>query len=472
VISGRYELEELVGTGGMSAVFRAHDRMLDRHVAVKVLHPHHLDDDEYVERFKREARAVAQLSHPNIVTVIDRGDADGNQYIVFENVAGETLKDLVRRTGPLPVRRAAELGAAIADGLAFAHENGLVHRDVKPQNVLLTDAGEPKLTDFGIARSLDVDGSVTQTGTVLGTSNYLSPEQANGEPVTAASDVYSLGIVVYELLTGDVPFPGDNAVAVALKHVHDEPPSLLEQRPDVPLRLVAAVERALEKDPARRFPSMEAFARELRSSVGDEVPFDAERTFVQPGSVLRQSGRHRVRAGWSPRPFLFAGLALLAAAAVLAGIYALGGSRTPRRTGGVRGAAATPVTLHGVGNYDPSGGHADTHADTAADATDGDASTYWETQIYASPEFGGLKQGLGLVLDAGHAVKLKTITVDSTTPGFTAQILASHSPDSPVETVGSQTTFTLEGKTSQTYVLWITRLPPGGTAHVTEVSAH
>ena len=226
LIADRYELEELVGTGGMSTVFRAHDRQLERRVAIKILHEHYAEDPEYLERFRREARAVARLSHPNIVTVIDRGDDDGRQYIVFENVEGENLKELIVRSGPLPVRQALELVLAVADGLAFAHGQGLVHRDVKPQNVLLSSEGEVKVTDFGIARSLHVDHGMTQTGTVLGTGEYLAPEQASGKPVSPATDVYSLGVVLWELLAGEVPFTGDNFVAVALRHVNEPPPSL------------------------------------------------------------------------------------------------------------------------------------------------------------------------------------------------------------------------------------------------------
>src|SRR3954447_13572504 len=182
LISDRYELEELCGAGGMSSVYRARDQLLERYVALKVLHPQYSEDGEYVERFRREARSVAKLSHPHIVTVIDRGEDGGRQYIVFEYVDGENLKELVVRKGRLEVREALEIAIEIARGLAFAHDNGLIHRDVKPQNVLLNGDGRAKVTDFGIARTLEVDG-MTQTGTVLGTSNYIAPEQASGQPV-------------------------------------------------------------------------------------------------------------------------------------------------------------------------------------------------------------------------------------------------------------------------------------------------
>ena len=175
VLADRYELEELVGTGGMSSVFRAHDRLLDRKVALKILHQHYSGDHDYVERFKHEARSVAALSHPNIVTVIDRGEHEERQFIVFEYVEGENLKTMIERRGPAPVPNALELGVQIARGLAFAHEHGLVHRDVKPQNVLLNGDGRAKVTDFGIARSLNVQHGMTQTGTVLGTSDYIAP---------------------------------------------------------------------------------------------------------------------------------------------------------------------------------------------------------------------------------------------------------------------------------------------------------
>src|SRR5438045_9193876 len=230
LIAGRYELEELVGSGGMSSVYRAHDRLLERRVALKILHEQFTRDADYVERFRREARAVAQLTHPNIVTVIDRGEQDGRQFNVFEYVDGVNLKELLDEEGPLPVHEAIELGLQVARGLSFARDQGLIHRDVKPQNVLIDGDGRAKVTDFGIARSVDVDG-MTITGTIMGTSNYIAPEQARGQPVDEQTDVYSLGCVLYELLTGEVPYGGDNFVSVAMRHVHDPVPSVREERP-------------------------------------------------------------------------------------------------------------------------------------------------------------------------------------------------------------------------------------------------
>jgi eukaryotic-like serine/threonine-protein kinase len=475
VIAGRYELEELVGTGGMSSVYKAHDRLLERYVALKVLHAHFGDDEEYVERFRREARAVAQLSHPNIVTVIDRGDADGHQFIVFELIDGESLKELVQRTGPLPARRAIELVAAVADGLAFAHEQGIVHRDVKPQNVLLNVDGEPKVTDFGIARSLEVEHGMTQTGTVMGTSSYLSPEQANGQPVTPATDVYSLGVVLYELLTGEVPFPGDNAVAVAMKQLNEAPPSLLARRPDVPVRLAAAVDRALEKEPERRFASMRELASELRLCLPELGSFDVEQTFIAESPVQRARAPQRAHSS-RPRWPVYALLALVAAAAIAAGAIGLGGSK-----GGAHGAtgATSVVPIQGVGSYDPpsDGGDGSEHNDSVAKATDGNPSTYWTTDVYNSQSFGSLKPGVGLVVDAGSSVALKSLTVATDTPGFTAKIQTGDSAsgpfadDSPVQTVNGTTTFALHGTTARYYLVWLTSLPPGRAAHVNELRA-
>ena len=189
--------------------------------------------------------------------MIDRGEEDGRQFIVFELIEGENLKELVTRGGPLPIRRVLELGLEVGRALAFAHAQGLVHRDVKPQNVLLNEEGLAKVTDFGIVRSLDAVGGQTETGTVLGTSHYIAPEQARGERVDAHTDVYSFGVVLYELLAGDVPYPGDSFLTVAMKHVNEPVPNVLEQRPDTPLRLASLVERCMAKTPADRPASMD-----------------------------------------------------------------------------------------------------------------------------------------------------------------------------------------------------------------------
>jgi serine/threonine-protein kinase len=487
LIADRYELEELVGTGGMSTVFRAHDRQLDRRVAIKILHEHYAEDPEYLERFRREARAVARLSHPNIVTVIDRGDDDGRQYIVFEYVDGENLKELVLRSGRLPVRRALELALAIADGLSFAHQRGLVHRDVKPQNVLLNKDGDVKVTDFGIARSLHVEHGVTQTGTVMGTGEYLAPEQASGKPVSPATDVYSLGVVLWELLAGDVPFVGENFVAIALRHVNELPPDLRERRPDVSPRLAAAVDRALAKDPARRFPSMADFAKELRACLAEAEgtaaavmppPDDAALTMVTPPARAPSRPPARARARRRRPTALYVLLALVVAGAAFAAVLLLGGSRNHGGgSGGSSSSTGTPVQLTGVGDVYSGPGHPDAHADTASVATDGSASTSWMTQTYGDQTFGGLLTGLGLVLDAGSPVKLARVTVTTPTPGFVAQIQASPSPtgaltpDSSTQTVSGTTTFTLQGRTAQYYVVWITQLPPQLYAQISEVTA-
>jgi predicted Ser/Thr protein kinase len=486
VIANRYELEELCGTGGMSSVFRAYDRQLERSVALKVLHEQFADDGESVERFRREARSAAQLSHPHIVTVIDRGADAGRQFIVFEYVDGENLKQLVGRSGRLPLARALELSCEVAEGLAFAHANGLVHRDVKPQNILVNGEGAAKVTDFGIARSLDAEHGVTLTGTVLGTSTYLSPEQASGQPVTPATDVYSLGVVLWELLTGDVPFPGDNFVSVALRHINERPPDLRSVRPDVTPRLAAAVRRALAKDAEARFPTMDAFAAELHACLDELAAADSASTLVGAAAPipLRPHPAPRDRTGAGGRRVLVLTLVgFVVLAAVVASVVGLGdlggGGSAPRSPGAastVAPSGSAPVALHAVGNYDPSG-PADTHADTAGRATDGDPSTSWYTQIYATPAFGGLKDGIGLVLDAGGDVTPSELTLTTPTPGFTALVRAGDassgpfSDDSATQTVSGTTTFRLLGTSARYYVVWITKLPPGGKAEISEVAA-
>jgi predicted Ser/Thr protein kinase len=470
-VAERYELEELVGMGGMSSVYRARDTLLERHVALKVLHDQYTTDDDFVERFKREARAVAQLSHPNIVTVIDRVEDGGKQFIVFEYIDGENLKELVVRKGRLSVRDALEVALQVARGLAFAHQQGLVHRDVKPQNVLLNGDGQAKVTDFGIARTLTVDG-VTQTGTVMGTSNYIAPEQASGQPVDVQTDVYSLGVVLYELLAGDVPFPGDNFVSVAMKHVHEPPPNLLEVRKDVPLRVAAAIDRALEKDPANRFPTMDAFAAELEACLAAlDSPGDvADGATIVSGAPVTAPRAPRRRKPVSRWAIGSIGLGVLALAAVIIALLALRGIHV---TGGASPAKAESIHLRGAGAWDPFGDNSE-HDNKAPLATDGNAATFWYTEDYRS----FTKSGVGLVLDAGRSVKPKGITITTGTPGFTAEIQAGNDRTSfhavsSQQTIDGTTTISLDLHSAQRYfVVWITKLPGGsGSVHVNEVRA-
>ena len=229
-LSGRYRLDAQIGAGGMSTVYRAFDVNLERRVAIKLLHREIAADSDQLERFRREARAVAQLSHPHIVGVIDAGEDESRPYIVFEYVEGETLKDRIRRLGRLPVDESLAYAIEIARALGCAHAHDIVHRDVKPQNVLIDDEGSAKVTDFGIARSLRDDG-LTADGRVLGTTDYVSPEQALGHDVDGQSDIYSLGVVLYEMLTGDVPFHGENQVSVAMKHVREDLPDIQRDPP-------------------------------------------------------------------------------------------------------------------------------------------------------------------------------------------------------------------------------------------------
>jgi serine/threonine-protein kinase len=467
LIADRYELKEIVGTGGMSSVYCAFDTLLERNVALKILHEQFGADEDHVERFRREARAVAQLSHPNIVTVIDRGEEEGRQFIVFELIEGENLKELVTRGGPLPVRRVLELGLEVGRALAFAHANGLVHRDVKPQNVLLNGDGVAKVTDFGIVRSLDAVGH-TETGTVLGTSHYIAPEQARGERVDAHTDVYSFGVVLYELLAGDVPYPGESFLTVAMKHVNEPVPNVLERRPDAPLRLASLIERCMAKVPGERPASMDDVVSELESVL---VEFDAKdgseaTMIIKPKAAPKPTRATRQRATRRPFPLgaVLVGVVLLAA--VVGGILLAGrdGENPSPAGGGI-------VKLQGVASFDPQG-DGEEHSERVQDATDGDPATYWTTERYDSFS----KPGVGLVLDAGEERQLSQVAVTTDTPGFTAEIRAGDSPQGPFDTVvgpsrtvADSATWDLDGAKSRYYAIWITQLDR--VAHINETVA-
>ena len=264
LVDGRYRILRRIGSGGMADVYCAEDSHLGRQVAIKVLHRRFAQDQEFVERFRREAKSAAGLNHPNVVGVFDRGEHEGTYYIAMEFLTGRTLKDIVTAEAPLPQERVIDIGTQILEAAGFAHRHGVIHRDFKPHNVIVDELGHAKVTDFGIARA--GASEMTETGSIMGTAQYLSPEQAQGHAVTATSDIYSIGVMLYEMLAGRLPFEGDSAVAVALKHLSEQPPPISQWRPDVHPALEAVVMAALAKDPAQRWQSAEDLAAALEAA--------------------------------------------------------------------------------------------------------------------------------------------------------------------------------------------------------------
>src|SRR5919112_720255 len=265
VVDGRYRIERRIGSGGMADVYVAADSQLGREVAIKMLHRRFSRDQEFVERFRREASAAAGLQHPNVVSVFDRGEYDGTYYIAMEYLPGKTLREVLREEAPLDQLRAIDYTIQILQAAAFAHRRGVVHRDFKPHNVMVGPDGRLKVTDFGIARA--GASEMTETGSIMGTAQYLSPEQAQGHAVTAASDLYSIGVMLYEMLAGRLPFEGDSAVSVALKHLSEPPTPISQLRPDVSPALESVVMAALAKDPAHRWQSADDFAEALQAAL-------------------------------------------------------------------------------------------------------------------------------------------------------------------------------------------------------------
>ncbi|MFT4034928.1 MAG: Stk1 family PASTA domain-containing Ser/Thr kinase [Patulibacter sp.] len=326
VIAGRYQVEAQIGAGGMASVFRAEDIQLGRHVAVKVLHAQFAEDQDFVERFRREAKAAAQLQHPGIVSVYDTGSWNGTWYIAMELLEGLTLKERIQREGRIPPAAAVAITEQILRAVRAAHRDGIIHRDLKPHNVLLDEDGRPKVTDFGIARRGASD--MTATGSILGTAHYIAPEQAQGEVVTPRTDLYSVGVVLYEMLTGRTPFEGDSAVSIALAHVNNEPRSPRSLVPEISPALDSVVLRALAKRPSDRFADADAFLAALADAARGIAPVYTPGTGEHPATSDRRgvTGDRRALTGdqdrppapWYKRPWVIAFAVLVALAVVVA----------------------------------------------------------------------------------------------------------------------------------------------------------
>jgi serine/threonine-protein kinase len=434
MLSGRYRLESKLGSGGMSTVYLAVDETLGRHVAIKVLHQEISDQPDQLERFRREARAVAQLSHPNLVGVIDAGEEGGRPYIVFEYVPGQTLKQMIA-AGRLPLDEATAYAIEIGRGLQAAHAARLIHRDVKPQNVLIDPEGRAKITDFGIALSLESHG-LTATGRVLGTTDYVSPEQAMGREIDPRSDVYSLGILLYEMLTGEVPFRAETQVGVAMKHVNETVPNVQRRRPDASAVLAAAVERATAKEPRDRYRDMNEFLADLEHALEVEVARAGGAT-GEATSVLDSVPEKRRRV-LTRRRISWAGVLLLVtAAAVAIAIAAISGDEGPSREAPPEADGGEPLTLAAVDDFDPesSGGDEDEHSEETGLATDGIPTTSWSTESYTAGLAGAGKDGVGLFVDAGESVTPSQMSL-RTNGGWTFEVYGSDLKNAPTDLAG------------------------------------
>ena len=427
VLSGRYELEAKLGSGGMSTVYLARDTTLDRPVAVKVMHREMSEQADQLQRFRQEARAVAKLSHPNVVAVIDAGEDGGYPYIVFEYVEGETLKQRINRVGALDAQEALAYAIEIARGLTVAHARNMVHRDIKPQNVLIDSEGRAKLTDFGISRQLEQDG-MTATGRVLGTTDYVAPEQAMGHPVDQRSDVYSLGVVLYEMLTGRVPFSADSQVGVAMKHVNEELPDVQQRRPELSAAAALVVERATAKDPAARYREV----GEMIDDLATALEVEAARTGAASGeatTVLEAvaPAERKLSSGGS-RSRLAVVLLIFVFGAAIAAVVLISSGKGPGGGGGALNDNGTPVAISSASDYDPQG-DGEEDPETISLAVDGNPTgTAWSSEHYDTPTFAGTKTGpdpgVGLYVTTKSTVRPSEMIVRTPTPGWDAEIFA------------------------------------------------
>lgn len=474
-LADRYVLESLIATGGMGAVWRGRDEILGRRVAIKVLDDRLAEDPEVLERFRTEAVAAARLSHPGVVRVFDTGIDGEICYIVMELVDGPTLAESLSRNGPMDPAETVRIARDILDALSHAHAAGVVHRDVKPTNVLTGDHAV-KVTDFGIAKAAFAHNDLTATGRLLGTARYLAPEQADGSPIDARTDIYALGVVMYEMLTGRVPFDAETDLATAMLRLTVSPTPVGAMRGGIPRDLERVVMRALSRDPDDRFQS----AEEMRT--------DLEHVTIRPEPGVQPDRAHRapsVFRSWMLIPLI---LSVLTAGAIVAGLafgrLEVGGPflvRVPDEAQAEPEPAET-IAIFEARDYDPEGDGRE-RPELVPLAHDGDPETFWRTETYNSADLGGIKPGVGLVFDLGETWKVEEFGVRTTLPGWEFQLQGSNDPSSfsqPIPSIDGVSSFTASSESVsfqpvefRYFLVWITELEESdGGYQATIAEAH
>ena len=496
-LAERYVLESEIARGGMAIVYRARDDVLARPVAVKVLHSHLADDSAFLERFRFEALAAARLAHPNVVSIYDTGSEQNDagslthHYIVMEYCGGGSLAEHLVSQGPLQPERAAVVGSSVCEALSYAHRSGVIHRDIKPANVLVAEGGGLKVADFGIAKAAFTDGDVTTTGSLLGTVTYLSPEQLRGEEPDQRSDIYSLGVTLYELLAGRAPFEEETQMAIAMKHLREEPPPLRSVKGGIPRGLESVVAKAMAKDPDDRFQS----AQDMRTALEGQSAATATAVLRRPARSAERATATAPRTRRPPRrraerrtPFVM--LAIIAAIVAGGSILMLsllndpgneGGDRNEnggRGSGGGSGDGAA-IEVQSVTDFDPQGDGSE-HPDEVNLAIDGNSSTAWTTENYQDPLSALGKDGVGLVLDLGESVEVASVEVQGCGDcglqvGHASEAASDASGFETVDdtdAAGDPETFDFDPVSDRYWLVFITTLPGGGggSASISEVT--
>ena len=502
LLARRYRLVRKLARGGMAEVWEAVDEILSRPVAVKILLPHLAADEAFVTRFRREAVAAARLSHPHIVAVYDTWTDDGYEGIVMELVRGTTLRAVLDEQGVLPPRRVAAVGAQVADALDVAHRGGLIHRDVKPGNILLTEDGRVLVTDFGIAKASEATSDLTEVGQVVGTAKYLSPEQVEGRPLDPRSDVYALGVVLYEASTGRPPFAADNVTATALARLHAEPPPPRALRGDLPPALEAIVMRAMARRPEDRFPTAAAL-RDALEHVDLRPPgmtdtttttrpdptvaypgaataaYPAAAATTYPGATPYAPAPARARTA-DRRSWPALALLVLVVAATLGLVGALLGRTEPARDlfRGTPLGGGDPLDVVAVTDFDPLGRGGE-HPELVANVDDGDPATTWTTERYNS-ELSALKPGVGLVLTLASPSSVTEVEVATETTGWAAEVYVAEAPAPDLagwggprasgSALSGDHTFDVDGADGTAVLVWLTDVGDSGQAALGEIS--